>query len=560
MSYNSTEDGPSAQVVSTSSINTKLYDSASKLQGDEQLDNKATGDPVQRPSVNDSTSSDELERQPLIRGQLLSPDDPIVSPMNLYSIKVIKLIIWVMWVINCICFFILILSDFISIPGMNNRGRSFLEVDLVVICAFSNLLTLWCFVYPAYYERILGYVSAALFAIDFIVIVSVTYLRHQFGWIGNLLVFWTIATLLLNCYADYNVEKGKRYQEIKYTGRPETRKTFVEAFVISVKIVIKFILLVAIWNISLTLWLMAFDTHLKPPGEMVPVNNDQFKIHLSCNGDMTNGTQPIVLVEGGQKVSSEEFETWIEELFHLNKIERYCIYDRPGYAFSDSAPSPISISIITDYLNEALLKKEIVGPFTLVGFDNGGLYSRVFASKNPSKIDSIMLVDSWHEDLLKLRPFPRPETYKFPEFDLMTTFVGFKLWFKGIISPLGLVTNIHWFLHPRYYSSKSRVYGQDMIYQSQYLRSRLQEQITSLVLSYNEVAGSDISEIPLYVISSDYLIKKSKNWGNWQRQLTKLSKFSQEWTIIEDSEHNIWESVKGKKSLQDALVRVLGSK
>lgn len=244
MSYNSTEDGPSAQVVPTDTSSAKVGASSSRTQNHDQLTKNSSEDPERRPSRNNSIGSEDLERQPLIRGQLLSPDDPKVSPMNLYSVKVIKLIIWVMWVINSICFFILILSDFISIPGLNNRGRSFLEVDLVIICALSNLLTLWCFVYPAYYERILGYVSAILFAIDFIVIVSVTYLRHQFGWIGNLLVLWTIVTLLLNCYADYNVEKGKRYQEIKYTGRPETRKTFTEAFVVAIKIFIKFLLLI----------------------------------------------------------------------------------------------------------------------------------------------------------------------------------------------------------------------------------------------------------------------------------------------------------------------------
>lgn len=585
MSYNSVnENGPAGHIVSgedsgravnggsTASVRGRELGSTGAVGTTEDASVSGVppsdGTPVNRRVSTDSLNSDDLETQPLIRGQLLDPDDPKVSPLNLYHIKTIKFIIWLMWVINCVMFFILLLSDFISIPGLNNRGRSFLEIDLVILSALTNLLTLWCFVVPAYYERVLGYISSGLLVIDFIVMISVTYLRHQFGGIGNFLLIWTLLTILLNCYADYKVESGKKFQEIRYTGRPETRKTFTEAFVISIKFIIKLVLLVIIWNISLSLWIMAFDTHVKPPGEMILVNNDQFKVHLDCYGDFSdehmianegvgNNTQPIILVEGGQAVSSEEFLSWIEELYDLNKVERYCIWDRPGYGFSDSAPSPISVSIIIDYLNEALVKKGISGPFALVGFDVGGLYSRMFASKNPGKVDSIMLVDSWHEDLLRLKPFRKSELYKFPEFDLMTTFNGVKLWFKGLVSPLGLVTNIHWFLHPKLYSSKVRIYGSDMVYQSQYLRARLQEQITASVLSYNEVAGTDISDIPLYVMSSDYMIKRSKNWGDWQRRLTKLSTAAQEWTIIEKANHFIYETTHGKQKLQEVLLRMI---
>ncbi|EGV61673.1 alpha/beta-hydrolase [Yamadazyma tenuis ATCC 10573] len=507
----------------------------------------------------DSLTSEELERQPLVQGQFVSPDDPIVSPLNLYWVRTVKFIIRVMWITNVVLFFILLLSDFVAIPGLNNRGRSFLEIDLVILSGLTNLLTYWCFTVPAYYERVLGYVTAGLLGVDFLVMFSVTYLRHQFGFIGNFLMLWTLATVLFNCYADYTVERAKVYQEIRYTGRPENRKTFFEAIVISFKFLIKLVLFVIIWNISLNLWLMAFDTHEKPPGKMVAVNNDQFKLHLSCYGDMTNGSQPIVLVEGGQTTSSEEFQEWIEELYDLNKLERYCFYDRPGYGFSDSAASPVSVSIIVDYLEEALKQSGVPGPFALVGFDVGGLYSRAFASKNPTITKSIMLVDSWHEDMLKLKPFPKKETYSFPELSLMTTGVGFKLWFQGIVSPLGVVTNLHWFTHPKKYSSKARIYGPDMVHQSQYIRARLQEQITASILSYNEVAGSHLQDIPLYVVSSDYMIKRSKNWGNWQRQLAKLSTDTEEWTVVEKTNHFMWESKSGKSALQEALLRMLGA-
>lgn len=525
------------------------------------------------------------ELQPLLQGELLDPDDPIVSPLNLYNVRLIRLGVIFLIFVNSILFLGFLISDFIAIPGLNNRNKSFLELDLAFISLLTNVVTLWWFIVPAYYERILGYISVGLVVLDFIVVFSVAKTRDQSGLLGNFLLIWTALNILINCYVDYYVEKSKTSQEIKYTGRVEKRKSIVELIVILVKIITKLALLLIIWNISLTLWLQAFDTHEKPWGKMISVADDQFKIHLSCFGDVYgNGTenafseggqpgkpkdpngkrQPIVLVEGGQLTSSEEFQEWIEELYHLNKIERYCVWDRPGYGWSESAPSPVSLGIITEYLNEALRKEGIDGPFSLVGFDIGGLYSRLFASKNVEKIHSLLLVDSWHEDLLQKRPFSGPNrknedwrTIFKNKLELMNTITGFKLWLRGIVSPLGLATNFHWFFHPRKFSSKSRIFGRDMYHQSKYIRARLQEQITSSILSYSEIRNTELHNIPLSVISSDFMIKNSLNWGKWQRELSKLSDQTIEWVIAEKSDHFIWKSPKGKVQLQDLLLRLI---
>ncbi|GEQ66834.1 hypothetical protein JCM33374_g497 [Metschnikowia sp. JCM 33374] len=523
------------------------------------------------------------EREPLLENGdgYLDPDDPRVSPLNLKRIKLLRTILLAVLFFNAGLFLLVLVSDFISIPGINPRGKSFLELDLVIFCILTGGITLWCFAVPAYYERILGYFSCALVALDVIVALSVPGLRDGFGLFGNMLMLWVLANLLLNCFADFWVEQGKAQQEIRYTGRIEKRKSLFEILVTGVKILAKFLLLLVIWNISLSLWLQAFDTHEKPWGKMIPVNEDQFNVHLACFGDVNPGSndsvdskpsdppgpkQPIVLVEGGQHTSSEQFQEWIQELYHMNKIERYCIWDRPGYGFSDSAPSPTSIGIIVEHLMEALKKEGIQGPYSAVGFDVGGLYSRVFASRNSGQMHSMLLVDSWHEDLLKHWPFsgPNKKNEKRKTFrdilDLMDSWQGFKIWLRGVVSPLGLVKNIHWFFHPRSYSSKSRIFGRDMVHSPKYLRARLQEQITASILSYNEVHTADVSNIPLSVISSDYMIKKSLNWGKWQRELTKISAKSLEWVVAENSGHFIWDSPKGRDNLQQLLLRLVSEK
>lgn len=524
----------------------------------------------------------DLERLPLIppRQQYVDPDDPIVSPLKVARIKLLRLILLVIMAINMVAFLLLLVTDFIAIPGFNSRGRLFFELDLTIFNILTSSVTLWCFAVPAYYERVLGYITLALASIDFIVILGVTYLRTREGALGMFLMVWTLFNLAFNALADYWVEKAKAEQEIKYTGRVEKRKSLTELFIMFVKITIKTFLLLIIWNISLSLWLLAFDTHEKPWGKMISVNEDLFEVHLACYGDvhakMANDSQvvdddktakqPILIVEGGQLTSAEVFQEWIEELYHMNKIERFCIWDRPGYAFSDSAPSPLSISITIEYLMDALRKEKIEGPFSAVGFDVGGLYSKVFALRNKGQMHSMLLVDSWHEDLLK--HFPFSGTNKKNEnrhvfnniLELMDSWQGFKLWLRGVVSPLGIVRNFHWFFHPRKYLSKSRIFGSDMVKSPKYLRARLQEQVTASILSFNEVKNADVSAIPLSVILSDFMIKNSLNWGKWQRELTKLSSKSLEWVVAENTDHWIWESPKGRDQLQQVLLRLVSEK
>ncbi|ODV78866.1 alpha/beta-hydrolase [Suhomyces tanzawaensis NRRL Y-17324] len=529
-------------------------------------------EPQQLSNPPHSPASD-LEDTPLLQNsgsQFLDPDDPRVSPLNLYKVRLLKTGVVSLSIINLVLFLGFLFSDFISIPGLNNPGKSFLEMDLALISILTNLLTIWKFDISLYYERILGYVSSVLTLITFVVVFSVQTIRERLALLGAFMLLWTGLNIFVNSLVDLGVEKGRHYQEIRFTGRIEKRRSVYELFIMFSKTLVKLFLLWIIWNVSLTLWLETFDTHEKPWGKMIGVNEDQFKVHLACFGNVYDSSedekQPILLVEGGQRTSAEETQEWIEELFHLKKIHRYCVWDRPGYGWSESSPSPVSINIITEYLIEALNKEGIEGPFSLVGYDIGGLYARMFASKKPGKIHSILFVDSWHEDLLKIRPFSGPNRKNEDKkvfkniIEFMDTWTGIKLWFKGVISPLGLVQNFHWFFHPKRYSSKSRIFGRDMKYQSRYIRARLQEQVTASILSYNEIKNIDIHNLPVSVISSDFMIKNSLNWGKWQREISKLSENTIEWVIADNSDHKIWNNPKGREQLQQLLLRLVSEK
>lgn len=502
-----------------------------------------------------SSSLQDPERQPL-----LSPDDPGVSPLNVSNVKISKFILNILAFFSTIWFILLLLSDFVSIPGLNNKGRSFLEINFIMISIYSALTTLLFFKIPSQLERTLGYITAGV--IGFVILLLLFFQREEMELIGSLSVLWAFFTIIFTSVSEYLVEKGKIHEEIRLTGRVETRKTLTEWLIIFLRNVFKTFLLAYVVLIALNVLLHVFDVlRVKPWGDKIYVEENNFRLHLSCYGDVSSNessSQPILLLESGHN-SNEEFSEWVEELYHLNKVDRYCIYDRPGYGFSDSSPSPVSISIVSELLAEALRSKKIGGPFLLIGYDIGGLYSTVFASHNTAQVESILLVDSWHEDLLLKDPNSRAkkdETSLPPGIDSMSPLAGFKLWLRGIFSPLGLSAQGSWIFKHR--GSKDRIYGRNMYTQGKYLRARLQEQISASILSYNEVvsAKSSLVDIPISIVSSDYVIKKSLNWGNWQRELTKISSVTNEWKIV-DGSHEIWKSPKGRDELQNVLLRML---
>ena len=89
---------------------------------------------------------------------------------------------------------------------------------------FINLTTNWFFAVPAYYERILGYITSGLLLIDFIVAFLVSPIRQSLGLLDLSLIAWVCLNSLFNSLIGYWVEEGKHYQEIRLTGRIENAK------------------------------------------------------------------------------------------------------------------------------------------------------------------------------------------------------------------------------------------------------------------------------------------------------------------------------------------------
>lgn len=183
------------------------------------------------------------------------------------------------------------------------------------------------------------------------------------------------------------------------TGRPETRRTFVEWVEVLMSSLALGLLAVAVLLMTCTLTLRAMDSRLAPPGERYWVDGDKYQIHLFCNGNKTTPTgakATTVIFEGGEDPVEYGLWQFADNAILNGSISRYCFADRPGMAWSDAAPSPLSVSTASDVLGETLSRAGEEGPWVLVSAGIGSLYSRVFSSRHGRDVRGILMIDPLH--------------------------------------------------------------------------------------------------------------------------------------------------------------------
>lgn len=140
------------------------------------------------------------------------------------------------------------------------------------------------------------------------------------------------------------------------------------------------------WSVSTPLIAAEFPAI---PGKRFDVGGYQLHIHCSGSGS------PTVIVDVGLGDDSTDWSP-IQQAVSTNT--RICVFDRPGYGWSDFGPSPRTSNRIASELEILLEQAEIAPPYILVGHSFGGYNIRVFAANNPQMVAGMVLVDASHED------------------------------------------------------------------------------------------------------------------------------------------------------------------
>lgn len=234
------------------------------------------------------------------------------------------------------------------------------------------------------------------------------------------------------------------------------------------------------------------------PGDRYDIGG--YSLHINCLGEGS----PTIIIDVGLGDDSSD---WQDLLQKSAQITRSCVYDRPGYGWSDYGPRPRTSRRIAYELALLLKQADISPPYILVGHSFGGYNLRLFADSHPNDVAGIVLVEASHELQYDRLNIKLPPPYKGRRNIVITA--------KQVANPSA--------------SQKPQIL-RDHAYRT------ASEEISALYQSSRQVQlNGNIPTVPLIVISrgkaewygDDDAKQREKIWIELQQDLTRLSPISQ---------------------------------
>lgn len=125
------------------------------------------------------------------RPPLLDPDDPAVTPYNLWTVRFVRYATVLFAAVAFVWWVLLFVSIFVTPPGMHMRGSPFYAFGYSCLALFNVSFTLAFFAVPSRAVRVLSMVMATLLFVNVVIVVSVERTRHEEGWVGMTSVICT---------------------------------------------------------------------------------------------------------------------------------------------------------------------------------------------------------------------------------------------------------------------------------------------------------------------------------------------------------------------------------
>ncbi|KAF2863436.1 hypothetical protein K470DRAFT_255138 [Piedraia hortae CBS 480.64] len=503
---------------------------------------------VDRRSLDDDQHRQPTERDRLLRPRqpegFLDPDDPAVSPYNLWSVRALRFLSLLFLAITFVWWVILLVSIFVSPPGLHTRGSGFFDFAYTCLTMGLLLVSLLFFSAPSMAMRVCQGIVAFILLIDLIIIVSVRKIRHEEGPPGIASVIWATLMAAWCVLLDRVVTWGKHEEEERLTGRAETRRTLQEWLKVFCATIILAVYIAIVVLMTGTLIIRTQDATLPMTGDRYSVDGGKYDVHLGCVGNVTTDSKgrrtPTLLLEAGEAPLEYDFEYWAYSAWKNGTIDRYCYWDRPGYGWSDNAPSPHSAGMSADNLAEALAIRGEDGPWILASAGYGSIVSRIFSARHFRDVAGLLLIDPLHEDLLHRLASPSR---------------GFALWGWGVLTPIGIRR-----LMLALFSGgtrEDRVYGPQHRLGGKFVKAQLQESLAAESLTKSEVVSArhiqlQAADTPLVVISSAIHDRSDGEWARKQEDLTKITDHLISWDEVK-APHLVWHELEGRKLMEKRL-------
>lgn len=271
-----------------------------------------------------------------VRAGYLSPDDPAVTPYNLWTVRFTRYLTVFFTLVTFVWWTLLLISLFITPPGMSTRGSGFYGFSYATVALTTLIVQLLFFAVPSKAARILAAVMSVLLLADMIIVLAVPKIRLEEAWTGIASVVWALLVSIWTLIADRTVKWGKAEEEERLTGRQEERRTLLEWVEVLLSTIFLTLLAIIAFLLTCTLIQRALDARVTPPGELYWVDGDKYQIHLYCHGNATDAkgmTLPTVLFEGGEDPVEYGLWRFAENAVANGSFSRYCFADRPGLAW-----------------------------------------------------------------------------------------------------------------------------------------------------------------------------------------------------------------------------------
>ncbi|KAG9100962.1 hypothetical protein FS749_011470 [Ceratobasidium sp. UAMH 11750] len=498
---------------------------------------------------------------------------------DLWAVRIVFVLLAFLAAISTIALVFLILNTGMSsvahiLPP--HRGSRLLPPWFALISAWISLSAVTLFGTPSALTRVSLFISLFLLVLDIILLAAVTQLRRQESALTLAACGLAIVSAGASIGANYLVKNVREKEGAPIrTGAETVREAELRARLYvaqenywsnraarAIKVILSFILVfatsVALFLISFDICLTAIDSSVLLPFKnsklhsVQPDNNWSYRVHLSCSGptsmapppDVLNATAsgrgkirdvPTVLYESMRGVPGSLGGEWLVNLRETGKVGRVCVWDRPGYGFSDNSASA-EMGHVSDALWQALQHQEEEGPYVLVGAGYGGLLTRLFASRHPETVHSLVYIDAETSHTFFLAR-ARHNTFLHTHLPILT-------------APLGLsrITSLVKNHTPRVERVLANALQHTTWQNPRLLSTLLQEQY--LAHSRQSPSFRDLLETerqypsrrPTIVLSSGERVSKDSTWRSAQERLWEEivdEKGRVRWEILEDVGHDV---------------------
>lgn len=136
----------------------------------------------------------------------LSPDDPAVSPYNLWTVRLVRAITVIFTCLTFIWWVLMLVSVFVTPPGLHARGSPFFALSYTTIALITLITSLLFFAVPSQPARVVSIVTAALLLVDVVMMLAVEKTRHEELWVGVASVIWATLMAVWAVAADRTVQ------------------------------------------------------------------------------------------------------------------------------------------------------------------------------------------------------------------------------------------------------------------------------------------------------------------------------------------------------------------